>query len=315
MMNDRSNGGQFKPSNTLARAVTPAVRTQQPTAPNSKWDFAYVALDLWASNMQIVIDGVVHNYDDSYDRSHWYDDTLFANGIGVYSTFDSMSCWALYRFQNLTRTKKKVELRNAYNYSFGVEVLQNDPVNSNPTIQTSIQNADNVSMGGFDTISFTLDPNTKPELVGIHPKQVVYSPDYSNYLMYLKDASGNPFEYSFKINGVLVKDSNNVSKFTVTSQEELMPLAQLIEQQGLYLNSVPRDFTWNILEMGFSTVDESDDKLYTIELTQFGNPTLDRDTANVWISDYEASIHVVRGDGFVQFTAYSYDPLDLVLPE
>lgn len=314
--NDRANGSSYRPiSKGDINSKRTLVRPSTPT-PNSKWDFAFltVGVDFTEEFTVAVNDVPLPPFLNGGDVIKGLTNALFSRGVGLYTTYDSYGCWLMYRFQNLTNLPVKISMLGAKQGDHGISILTGDAENMNPTI---VVEREDTNIYGYDKASFTLAPNTKPQLVNVHPKQVIYSQEYNYYPMHLVDDLENPFEYSFKVNNVLVKDVDGVSKFTITTQDDLLKVYDLIALKGISLNAI-NNYAWTKLDMGFNTLDEADNTLYKIEVTQFGNITTAKDNVLTAILDgdlLEDQLIVSRGVDFVSYTAYVYDPLDLDNPD
>lgn len=336
---DRANGSSYRPKSD-GRARMPVVRpivTPPVTPPtNNPWDFAFITIGDFTQDTEVWVDGnklpaydaYANSLETSQDFYEWLAQRLFPLGIGMYTTYDSYGSSRMYRFQNLANATRNIEFINSKDSDNwqGIVVLALTPDVVNPSVELlnpTITTANPTSeTNNYSHVTFTLAPNTKPELVGVSPSNVMYHSFINSFPMQTiavnteTSTYGDLFEYRVLINDVAVKKTSGSEWFTLREQADLMEFSNLLELQGLYFNSQYTNSTRTQLRYGFSTVDEDDRKLYKITIIQKGDFSRRDENDNISLMELDGiswmNFNREHTPDTLTYTAYLYDPLDIM---
>lgn len=344
----------------------PVVKAPTPKeeVPLSKWDFAYVTIPD-SSDLFISVNGVEVSYEEyviyinhlydtlegdaleaaDIDFVSWVREKLYTLGVGVYRTYENYGCWEIFRFQNLNNTKKDIVVNISF-APFGSGIFALDStIHEHMDYVTNIDNTElleplcnpsiigyrfansEVYDGGYDAVSFTLDPASNVALleqlrrIG-SPRNIAWESTGGSTYMPV-NLEGVKYNYSFKVNDedVINPDTGDIY-FDLWDRPVFDTLIDAVLSHGVVLSLDAYHTEYPYYTLNFAI-------LYVYDL--FGE-------AEAHVNDvYKLSITQHRIDGLVikhpvdlpwdarhiivktdngdstTFTSWVYDPLDLTM--
>lgn len=253
-------------------------------------DYAYISFQSFYENSFIIING------EAYDLSMNYDNllsTLYEAGLGIYNSYDSLGCFYLHRFQNLTNRNLEIELINTSLLSFGTMFLEPQ---ENKTIRGSTEGSTYPLEEGYNKLSFTLGPNR--DFTPINPSLMLFNKNMFNPI-YPKNSNNEIYQYQFVINDQEVinpLDSSNI--FTIDTPEGMSNLSSALLDAGVSSN---RYVSGTYYQLSLFT---ETGKHFKLCIKQLGN--IDANTS-IW---YDRGMKT-NTPTEISYEGYSYDPLDL----
>lgn len=290
----------YEPLNPFYAAVQAALDSDVPSVQVlriqgvAQVDHAYLTFADFSYDLTVKINGraFVRGERDFDDFAR----ELYDNGLGVYSTYDSLGCRTLQRFQNMTSQPLNIVIEKAVDYGFGIMILSPQ---ENTTVRGSRTDQEYDWNEGVDTVQFSLAPDAT--LLDFSPDQVIFEQN-NGHGFYAKNSANQAYRYQFILNDqVLMNTTTGNDYFTMTSRDEGLQALNAIGSAGVYGSFY---INGNYIGMAFGVYSASD-RFFKLQIRQLGN--IDQNTK------MQTNGGTVINDTPNEYTVegYAYDPLDL----
>jgi len=193
-------------------------------------DHAYLTYGYFR-DAELKINGQSFFFNEYNDDVVWFQ-ALFEAGLGLYTTYDSLGCYELFRFQNMTDQILNISIANAQDYNWGITILQPQ---ENKTITGSRRASDNRLEEGVNYVQFTLSPDQthldfSPGVVELHMNRSID--------LYGTNLAGQTYQYQFIINDQpLINSANGSNLFTLLNLNDTQTLEQSFSEIGFSVSA------------------------------------------------------------------------------